>query len=427
MHRLSAEPSTTVDLLSPSLRDLALRGEVPGPALTSVLHRCLLQAGLVASSDSTPLSWDVLPRNLDRRDHRSRVAFRVSQGAKPLCHLTLGSGLNDLWSRTQAFAKACPTIACQPLFFTTAEGLDCLAVEFFPGQSLESWVANGQMTAATALAHAETVFKALEATAEVSTSEAIHAELKSFFEQALGSPVFGELDGRFLRTFVFPLIVKGAVSRPARSCWSNGDFVARNILVDEGGRVRLVDYEFAARTHFLEEAGWRWRSFSTLPLEARELPLLLDGKSDLWLEAYFRIRQLLLAHENSIAHRAGTGTIPWMERLVAITALSWDDFESSCLLRPLSAAAMAELAGLRERVVALNASLAERNQCVTSLESELRRLRAELSSARAGGDAALEALRAQIAARDAKIWQMQKSFSWWVTSPLRACRRLFLE
>ena len=433
MHCLSVSTAAPAELLSPSLRDLALRGDLPSPSLVQALHQCLVQAG-VASPNEPILSWDVLSRNLDRRDHRSRVAFRVSQGTKAICHLTLGYGLNDLWLRTQSFTKACPAITCQPLFFTTIEGLDCLAVEFFPGQSLETWVADGRMTPAAALAHAGTVFNALEATAEVSTSDAVHAELKSFFEQALTSPVFGEADGRFLRGFVFPFITTGALARPARSCWSNGDFVARNILVDAAGRVRLVDYEFAARTHFLEEAGWRWRSFSTLPPEARELPLRLDGESGFWLEAYFRIRQLLLVHENSIAHRAGLGTVPWLERLSVITAEAWGDFESSCFLRPLSASITAQLAELNEKVTALSRDVVERNQCVGLLDAELVRAKAELvrakaelSTVRSEGEACRRNLQDQVAVRDEKIRRMQKSLSWIITAPLRACRRLLLD
>lgn len=416
---------TLAELSSPSLRDLASRGDLPTQAQMQRVRQCLTEAGVLDRDVTTPLSWEVLPRNLDRRDHRDRVALSIRQGDRGICYLTVGPGLDDLWRRTQAFAKACPAIACRPFFFASMDGLDFLAVEFFAGQSLESWVASGRMSPQSALAHASALFRVLESTAEQSSPDAVRSELKCLFDQALASSAFGEVDGRFLRTFVFPLIETGALARPARSCWSNGDWVARNILIDEHGHGRLIDYEFAARTHFLEEAGWRWCTFSALPEEALRLSSFSpDDASTAWLESYFLVRQVVLAHENSIAPRAGLGALSWLGRLAAITARAWGEYESSCFLAPLS---NTERARKLEQLAALNREIAERDARARTLERELARADADLKALRVEMEVTQRKIQEQLVARDDKIARMQKSVSWLITSPLRACRRLFFD
>ncbi|HOG93376.1 MAG: hypothetical protein BWX86_01123 [Verrucomicrobia bacterium ADurb.Bin122] len=432
---MESSPSASqnpAELSSPSLRDLASHGALPTPAQMLQLRQCLSDSGVLDRNSTAPLSWDVLPRNLDRRDHRARVAMCVREGGRAICHLTVGPGLGDLWKRTQDFAQACPSIACRPFFFASIDGLDFLAVEFFEGHSLEAWVSSGRMSPQVALAHAIELFKGLESTLENSSADAVRSELRAFFDQALESSAFGEVDGRFLRAFVFPLIEKGALSCPARSCWSNGDWVARNILIDEHGRRRLVDYEFAARTHFWQEAGWRWCTFSALPAEMlRVSSFAPDDSSSAWLESYFLVRQVVLAHENSIAPRAGLGALSWLDRLSAITARAWGEYESSYFLRPLS---ISERTRSLEQVAELNRVISDREARLESTQRELERLRPELEhlndelkQVRDQADAVQRDLRGQLAVRSDKIARMQRSFSWLITSPLRACRRLFLE
>jgi len=196
------------------------------------------------------LRWEVMPRNPDRRDYRTRMAVRVLSNKETLCHLTIGSNLSSLWRRTQAFHKASPTIACAPIFFKRTKQCDYLAVEFFPGETLEALVADGRMKASTAVEYAQIIIEALQATEKASSPEAVERELQVLFEQVQAAPIFGGLDQCFLQEAVFPLIRQGALRADLKTRWTNGDLVPRNVLVDRKGSVRLVDYEFAMRTHF---------------------------------------------------------------------------------------------------------------------------------------------------------------------------------
>jgi len=320
-----------------------------------------------------------------------KASFRVLAGNRTVCHLTLGRNLTPLWERTQSFARACPEITCRPLFFHRSGEWEYLGIEFFDGRNLDSLVLEGQLTPGEALKHGGKVLAALGHTLQPSTAEAAAQEIDALFAQVCALPVFAEFDQNFLREIVFPFVRAGALAGPCRTRWTNGDLIPRNVLVDPEGKIRLVDYEFAARTHFFGEDAWRWHTFSTFPPEARELPGLGGGvMHEPWLEAFFLLRQLVLAHEINGAQQATVDLRPAIDRLVALAADRNEAFRSNAFLQLL-----ASIPRLKElgRAATDNAL------------SELARLRDLLYQ------------------REEKIRSMQSSFSWQSTAPLRALRR----
>lgn len=307
-------------------------GEFPSE---EVISRVLRQAGLPDSSQDFHL--EPIPRNAERRDYLTRRAFRVLAGGRAVCHLRVGKDLADLRSRTQAFSEACPEIACHPLFWLQSDGWDYHGTELFEGRDLETLVAEGRLKSPDALVHARKVVSALERTLLPSDAGAATEEAELFLARACASPIFSGLDQQFLRDVIFPFIRRGALAGPQRTRWTNGDFIARNVLVDEHGNVRLVDYEFAARTHFFAEDWWRWRSISVLPPEALELPEFHGiAADDPWLEAFFILRHAVLVHEINGVSVAVSGLRPQMDRLVALTAAAHSGFRASVFFQPLA-------------------------------------------------------------------------------------------
>ncbi|MES1166528.1 MAG: hypothetical protein ABUL68_00860, partial [Pseudomonadota bacterium] len=98
--------------------------------------------------------------------------FRVEQGGRVLCHLAVGRNLADLRTRTTAFAKACPAIACRPISWRKVDGWDYFATEFFAGESLETSLLGGRLSTDQALAALEKVTASLRQTLRPSTTEA---------------------------------------------------------------------------------------------------------------------------------------------------------------------------------------------------------------------------------------------------------------
>ncbi len=232
-----------------------------------------------------------LPRNPARLDRSSRGTFKIAQQGQILGLLTVGKNLSDLHARAAAFAQACPELSCRPLFFYRVDGWDYFGTEFFDGQNLE--VDSDRRSVAATLAFVREIVSALQRTHRASSTAAASQELDRIFDRLHRSPLFGPLDQKILAEIVFPFVRDGALSAPAATRWTNRDLIARNVLVDAFDHVKLIDYEFAERTHFYAEDAWRWKTYSQLPMPARRLPLLDEElASKPWLEALAILRQI---------------------------------------------------------------------------------------------------------------------------------------
>jgi len=379
------------------------RTELPA---ADAVGRELRVAGLVGAEQK--LRVDPIPRNPERRDFLTRTAYRVFADDQPFCHLVIGRDLAQLKARAEAFAQACPDIACPVRFWLQSAGWDYLGSELFEGRDLETMVREGSMIAEEALRCAEKAVTALNRTFLPSDAAAANAELQAFFASVCASPLFSGLDQQFLHSAIFPFIRAGAISSAPQTRWSNGDFIARNLLADTQGRIRLVDYEFAARTHFYAEDWWRWRSLSALPAETLTLPALRgDIAPGPWLEAFFLLRHAVLVHDINGAAVAMTGIRHQMDRLVALATEANTGFRASVFLQPLAGQIPRSPTPLG----------------YPSLPGE----HGMRLSAAAGQERLRQTLLERLRRNEDKIARMQQSFSWRATAPLRWLRRYFLD
>lgn len=307
----------------------------------------LLKADVVR--DLRGFRLEPIPRNPERRDYLKRASFRVSSGDRAVCHLTVGRNLEELWRRTGEFAAACPDISARPLFLHRTQRVDYLGLEYIDGADFETLVLQGQLDVGRAKGLVGKLVSALENTLQDSTPAAASAELEAMFTALCDSPVFSGLDQRFLQEFLFPFIRKGALTLPAQTRWTNGDFIPRNIRIDGLGRPRLVDYEFACRTHFYGEDAWRWPFFS------QELPPRIRGimpfagppyARNEWLEAYSLLRQMHLSAETNGSVVTIADAAYGRNRLLQLISSYHKGFRSSLFLNPI----FAQLSEAREDI-----------------------------------------------------------------------------
>ena len=286
-------------------------------ALAALVNAELLKVGVIASADVINLV--PITGNPNRRDYQSRQRFHAVKQGKPVCLVINGYDLAPLWKRSQGFAQACPTISCKPLFFQSVEGNDVLGFEFFAGRDLECLWRERRIEVEQIRQGSQKIVAALEGTIAPSTAEAAAQELEDLFTAVCALPLFNGLDLSLLRHALFPLVKAGVLAVPPQTRWTNGDLIPRNVLVDEAGNLRLVDYEFAARTHLYADDYWRWRVFSSLPVSASTLPgQPTTERDESWREALFLLRQLVLAYDTNGASQAEPDSKPALDRLLVI-------------------------------------------------------------------------------------------------------------
>ena len=247
------------------------------------------------------------PRQLKYR----RWHFRVLSHEKTLFHLVVGAQLGQLHARAKSFSKACPKLVCQPLqYWAQADGLEYLCLEHFAGQSLDQAVQAGQCTTAQWLEAVRKAQRILARTAQSSTKAKLQHEVQQLFDNVCASPGFSDADSKLLREHAQPLLIAGCSTEKLTLRWSNGDFVGHNLLINDRGEVRLIDYEFAAPTHFGRADWLRLFQFS-IPPKALDPTSVREFKHahKPWLEIYLWLHQL--------SHQRGAAPSKQQEKHVA--------------------------------------------------------------------------------------------------------------
>jgi len=329
----------------------------------------LRKSGIVGSLQTVELQ--PLARNPGRIDHATRRAFHVWAGQKSVCYLLAGPNLAGIASRARKFGEACPDIAAKELFFESTPRMDFLGMEFIEGSPFEEAAVPAPMLEKAAAA----ILTRLEATLKPSSVAELRAELEDFFTWVLASPVFGAIDGGFLRDVVFPWVREGACRQPAQTRWTNGDFTAHNMIIDPLGRPWLIDYEYAHRTHFYLEDFVRWRTYSSAQKHFFDSSL---KKIPPWLEAFFLLRQTVLDHHVASPQIALAGAGERVSRLRELAAKANVQFQNSFFLKPLTMQLEASVEERQKQIRDLDAEVVKRGEWGMALDQSLREAEARV-------------------------------------------------
>ncbi len=297
------------------------------------LKALLVEAGQLVRSETIRIERQSL--NPDRRDWAHRQHFRVFRGDSPWLFVTVGHDLATLWERTRQFANECPDIACEPRFLHASGSRQVMGVELIDGSSLEAELARGSVTPGDARTLVESVLRSLVRSRRPSEHELAGREFDTFAARICGLSVFSQADRLMLRELILPFVREQALRGVAETQMSNGDFVARNIIVSPDCRVRLVDCEFAARTHFFAVDTWRWTAFSLVPDVLRTLHAGEASGIEPWVEIYGILQQLSLAweiHGDDLAREEARARLP---RLVEVLQQNLPSLGSSLVFDAL--------------------------------------------------------------------------------------------
>ncbi len=157
----------------------------------------------------------------------------------------IGRGLDRLAGRARGFFEACPEIAAEPVFFFEEGGWQW----FGCGHEICS-----EELREDQLAHAISVMQAaFAATDQPSTAAAAEAEIDAFLAAVCRLPDFSALDRELLMRYVGNELKARLVEANPHTRWAHGNLTAQAIRMGKSGQVRLIEPEFACRTHFFAE------------------------------------------------------------------------------------------------------------------------------------------------------------------------------
>ncbi len=332
------------------------------------VQRRLIKAGLIKSR--TKIRLEGYPAAYVRQSQARRWNYRVTTGDRVVCHLVAGLALAEIHHQANEFWHARPDLVCQPLlFWESADGTGFLCLEHFDGRSLDALVGSGDMTADK---WTETVRRAealLVQTTRPSTSACFQEEVHKVLAEANSLPGLTPIDAGLLNDLVRPVLLKAANSASPVAQWTNGDFTGGNLLINEKGEIRLIDYEYAQLTHFRSADWLRLAHFSVLPpgLDLEALPELRAARQPaqelhFWVSHLAHLQHVEMENESKDHRSEVIGRL--FQAFALATSGGAARAESSLILRALA-----------ERQIKSDAVVKQRTEWAGSLERDLQAAR----------------------------------------------------
>jgi hypothetical protein len=222
----------------------------------------------------------------------------------------VGSDLSDLVTRSRLFAATYPTLACAIVGEGKRQGWHYVLFEYFAGRPAINLLGQSADGAKRILAALATVGQLFAAAERPSTVDAARAELEELGRQVLALPYWTQLDRSYLEATVLPFLREHLISLQPTRRVTNGDLILRNLLIDDAGVVRIIDYEFGADTHFHREDWLRLTYWDVLPDIIRSFALQRAGITPP-LRVYLALKQMVTEQQRNVPQKAAVDIRHW--------------------------------------------------------------------------------------------------------------------
>jgi glycosyltransferase involved in cell wall biosynthesis len=221
--------------------------------------------------------------------------------------ITAGQGVAVMAAQITRLAQECPELVAPILFHRLIDDVEVLAETFFEGVTLEEAHRDGTQPPERIRSAFSFACSALRGTESVSDPAARELEWRQWVAALLLPEWWSAPERACLEHSILPRLFTRLSTGACTTRWTNGDFLSTNLLVGDTGEPRLVDFEFATRTHFFIEDAARFYALS--PAAAREPELFVSDlpRPGLVWHLYFWLRQVQL--------EAQTNTTEYWERL----------------------------------------------------------------------------------------------------------------
>lgn len=188
--------------------------------------------------------------------------YRMKKKSGDLIFLICGIGIKKLFTLTQDAYKTYPKITCEPLFFYECEKFEIFGQTYFEGEPIDQTFSNGVLSEESVSNILNELDSTFLASVEESSPQELIKELQVFIDRLCANQILTEIDRNILDKVCRPFLERQAKLLPVRRRLSNGDFAARNILVNRESEFKLIDFEFGSCTHFADEDWFRLWMYS---------------------------------------------------------------------------------------------------------------------------------------------------------------------
>lgn len=224
-----------------------------------------------------------------------RKRFFVLKTKKyPDLHVSVGKNLQETFKKTELVFENFPKFSCKPIFIIGNDEFQLFGQEFFDGVPIDNCLQSGTQTQKDISNILIDLEKELSKSEEDSDQNNLLAEIHNFEKKILCLPIFTPIDKHLLVNYFFPIFKKKICRFKPKIRLTPGDLAARNIVVNQNGDYRIIDCEFAHKTHFYDGDWIRLSLFSNPQLSS--LAFFKDKLKviDPIMHSYFHFQQLIL-------------------------------------------------------------------------------------------------------------------------------------
>jgi GT2 family glycosyltransferase len=226
-----------------------------------------------------------------------KVFFKLYSSSLGDVHLTCGSDLVGAWNNLKQVHEEIPQLTCKPLFHFVTSDYEILGQTFFDGIQIDRCLEQGIISEATTYQIICSIQSTFASISENSTEDELLDELDGFLKSVSLNSKLTKIDCEILESVCFSFLKENANNFIPTKRWSNGDLAARNILVSKEGQFRIIDWEFAHKSHFADEDWIRLKFYSNQHLKSLSCFNEQKITNAAFLEVYFWLKQFCLDYQ----------------------------------------------------------------------------------------------------------------------------------
>ena len=343
-----------------------------------------------------------LPASSEKIFARKRF-YKLNPTVSETVHLTYGPMLDHQYENSKALHEAIPAFTCKPLFIKNKDEYSLFGQDFFEGQAIDDLYSECKIEESEVTKILEKVHSIFQDLEKISSTKSAKTEFNEFYNKLLDYNLFTEFDLYILEKFIIPDIYSWIEDKCSTIRWSQGDLAARNILVNEEKAFKIIDCEFASKTHFHQEDWIRLYKFSSEKKFSKNNFFKKNLPKEDELFAYHLLRQISLnIKTDTIKNQTEDSAY---DSYSLLKKLHFFDKQKSIFIK-----------GIRLTTNSLiidNKALDQDNKALDQDNKALAEANFHIGQ--------------KLEHANAKIYRMEKSFSWKCTSILRLLRRKIID